>query len=447
VVGVETRVGAVEAQVALEQQPGRHQQGGRAGELRHHQRVTEPPLAPGGQPRALAHRLVARPEGLQRRTQAAHHAAEQRQGEHQAGGAEVELGPACGQRGQPGRPGRGEPCELRHSRRRLAQRGGGGTGQQQTADRAEQRQQQPLGEQLADDAAAAAAQGGAQVDLALPRGGTRPQQVGRGDAGEQPQQRCRRQQQARAPRPARPDPGRRQRLHTGAPALVGLGMEAGGGGGNCRQVGSRLADRHAGPQPRQHLQAVVIAGAAGRRRPDERHPESDSRRRREPGRHHAGDAQRHAVEPQGAADDLGIGAEAPPPERMRQHRHAAVAAGCRHGGGKASPQQRLAAEQRQQRGGGAGREHALGRLRRRPGAGQVGFRGLEGGDAGKAPAEAAPVGEVGHRSGEIDAGRADLAQAHQAGRLGERQRAQHRARDPPGGRGAGEAGGQGDDRE
>ena len=106
-----------------------------------------------------------------------------------------------------------------------------------------------------------------------------------------------------------------------------------GGGKRHRQagrdpahVGARVLERHARPQPSEHVEIVGAAlGFQIPRREAERHPELRLQWEGKAGRHDPHDLPRDAVDLQQPADDAGVGPEAPGPQPVTEHHHVAAA--------------------------------------------------------------------------------------------------------------------------
>ena len=208
---------------------------------------------------------------------------------------------------------------------------------QQAAGGAQQPEHAGLRQELAHQAAAAGAQGGAHRHLSLAMGGARQQHVrdvGTGDQ-EQEGQRARHHEQ-RPPHVAHELLVQRQ--HVRGPAAVRVGVGRGRAAPAIAFISwCASATRHARAAPGQHHHAV--RAAAGRPRiPLQRRPELALRPQRafvagkaEARRHHAHDLVRLVVHAQRASHHGGVGAEALPPQPVREHDHPRARRGRRRG--------------------------------------------------------------------------------------------------------------------
>ena len=183
------------------------------------------------------------------------------------------------------------------------------------AERAgEQGEQHALGKQLAHHARAAGAERDAQGDFPLAAGRARQQQVGHVGAGDHQQRRHGAQQ-------------RHERGAVVAHHLVlqreevdgpsGVHPREGGFQAPCDGLhfGARLGEGNVGAEARERHQGARAGGAVNvGLLQDQRHPEIDLLLEEfEVRREHADDGPRRAAQLDGAADDGGVAAEAPPP--------------------------------------------------------------------------------------------------------------------------------------
>jgi hypothetical protein len=202
--------------------------------------------------------------------------------------------------------------------------GGGGDerldpphGQQQAERPGRHRQHRALDEQLADQAPAPGAERLADRHLGGATGAAHEQHVGDVAAGDE-------QHQSHG---AEHDPERERHVadellverHQGDAVVdVGpgiLGLQAGGDG---RGLGAGVGERGAGRQSGDPEEEMRAAGHLGDVE-GKRDPQLPRGREGEPFRHHADHHVRQTAQRDGAAEDLGIGGEAVPPEGIAEN--------------------------------------------------------------------------------------------------------------------------------
>ena len=163
-----------------------------------------------------------------------------------------------------------------------------------------------LDQRAAHQAAAPGAERGANRQI--PRAGQGPREEQPGDIGAHHQEDDdgRRQQQDQ-PGPRLTGDGRPQLAEQHAASLVGARVGGGEACGDGTEVRLRDGDGRVGPQSPDHVE--ILRPALGREivgREGERNPGLGAERIADPGRQHADDVARDAVDDHGPSDDAGI---------------------------------------------------------------------------------------------------------------------------------------------
>ncbi len=192
-------------------------------------------------------------------------------------------------------------------------------GEKRSAGAAEKREHEALGQELAEHPGAAGPESGADRDLPLSRRRAREQHVGDVGAGDQEDERHRRQEHEER-RPDVSDHGLLER--SDGHVAVGAGELLLQAPGDRRHLGPREVERRPALQAREHPEALPSAvGGAGSE--DVGRPELGSRRpeRREVEalRHDPDDRVGLAVQVHRLPEDLRVAGIAPLPEAVAQH--------------------------------------------------------------------------------------------------------------------------------
>ena len=211
----------------------------------------------------------------------------------------------------------GQPRDVpRHEQQQSADTPGT---QRKTEQSAAPRQQDALGEQLSDDTPTVGADGGADRQFALPSCRPGEQKVGDVRAGDQ-QHECDRSKQNQQGRPhvagcRVPHGNNGDALSLIHPFRVRLAKLL----AENLHLRLRRRDRDTGFQPSRHVQVVALVGTVRVRLQGK--PDVRFRFRMEAVWQDADDRVRHAVQENGAPQDLATGAEAGLPQAVADHGH------------------------------------------------------------------------------------------------------------------------------
>ncbi len=149
-----------------------------------------------------------------------------------------------------------------------------------------------------------------------------------------------------------------QRQQVRAPALVGGREARGEARGDGVELRLRRLAAHPVAQQADGEERPLVAPRFGTRRVGQ--PDVVAHRKVEAGRHDADNGELATIDGDGAADDRGIGAEAPPPERVADQRHRLMPDVGAVLGPEAAAARRLDAEQREETRRHRAAAHALG---------------------------------------------------------------------------------------